>query len=103
MGSSAACDQATCDERQYRQVVDVAALLPRRNPDVEALQAVKRRGIKLHIVHGNPSSRAVLADKSAHLQQAQAVMLCGLDSKEKAAADMQVSHCKAARLTHVNC
>jgi hypothetical protein len=69
---------------------DVAASLLCRNPDVEALQAVKRRGIKLHIVHGNPSSRAVLADKSAHLQQAQAVMLCGLDSKEQAAADMQV-------------
>ncbi|KAF6253223.1 hypothetical protein COO60DRAFT_1548067 [Scenedesmus sp. NREL 46B-D3] len=59
-------------------------------PDVEALKAVKRRGIKLHIVDGNPSSRAVLAGKSARLQQAQAVMLCGLDSKEKAAADMQV-------------
>lgn len=60
------------------------------SPDVEALTAVKRRGVRLNIVNGNPSSRSVLAAKAARLQQAHTVVLCGLEDREQTAADMQV-------------
>ncbi|WIA39518.1 hypothetical protein OEZ86_005609 [Tetradesmus obliquus] len=89
------CFDAASAEGALRSVMEFSSrgsviTLVCENPDVEALQAVKRRGIKLHIVEGSPSSRAVLAGKAARLGQARAVMLCGLDAKEKAAADMQV-------------
>lgn len=52
--------------------------------------ALKRRGIRLNIVDGNPSSRSVLESKAARLPQADTVVLCGLEDREQAAADMQV-------------
>eukprot|EP00878_Enallax_costatus_P024281 GHUV01025906.1.p1 GENE.GHUV01025906.1~~GHUV01025906.1.p1 ORF type:complete len:571 (+),score=147.54 GHUV01025906.1:313-2025(+) len=60
------------------------------SPDTEALTALKRRGLKLNVVNGNPSSRTILESKASRLQQANTVVLCGLEHREQAAADMQV-------------
>lgn len=54
------------------------------------LAAVKRRGVRVSVVAGNPSSRTVLASSEVRLQQADAVMLCGLEAREETAGDMQV-------------
>lgn len=61
-----------------------------RSLDVEAVMALKRRGVRLNIVNGNPSNRSVLASKAARLQQAHTVVLCGLEDRDPTAADMQV-------------
>jgi hypothetical protein len=58
--------------------------------DHAAIKAMKLKGIKVHLVDGNPGSKQVLTSKAAHLQDAEAVVLCGLGKQPPAAADMQV-------------
>lgn len=44
----------------------------------------------MHLVDGNPGSKQVLTSKVARLQDAEAVVLCGLGKRPPAAADVQV-------------
>jgi hypothetical protein len=61
-----------------------------RDLDHSAIKSLKLRGINVNLVDGNPGSKPLLRSKAARLQEADAVVVCGLGSQPAAAADVQV-------------
>lgn len=58
--------------------------------DHSAIKSLKLRGINVNLVDGNPGNKQVLRLKAARVQDADAVVVCGLGSQPAAAADVQV-------------
>lgn len=59
-----------------------------RHDNDNAIQLLRKRGIKTRVVVGDPCSRRVL--QTANFAEADSVVLCGLEGREPGAADAQV-------------